>query len=231
MLDVSKIRAISLDLDDTLWPIGPTILRAEEVLAQWLTEHAPGTALLLADPQQRREIRGRLELARPDLSHDLSALRRESLRMALLHCGEDPALAEPAFEVFFAQRMRVQLYPEVLAALQDLSARFPLVALSNGNADVQRVGLGGYFCAAVSAREFGVAKPDARIFHAAAQAAGVAAAEVLHVGDDPLLDVLAGLDAGMQVVWVNRQGQDWGHPRRPHGTVAELTALSRMLAG
>lgn len=36
-----QIRAISLDLDDTLWPIWPTIAKAEGVLLQWLAQHAP----------------------------------------------------------------------------------------------------------------------------------------------------------------------------------------------
>ena len=33
-LDVSRIRAITLDLDDTLWPIWPAIARAEDVLQE-----------------------------------------------------------------------------------------------------------------------------------------------------------------------------------------------------
>ena len=38
MIDFFKIKAISFDLDDTLWPVWPTIGRAEEALAQWLTQ-------------------------------------------------------------------------------------------------------------------------------------------------------------------------------------------------
>ena len=49
-LDVSRIRAITLDLDDTLWPIWPTITRAENVLQAWLADHAPATAALCAAP-------------------------------------------------------------------------------------------------------------------------------------------------------------------------------------
>ena len=78
----------------------------------------------------------------------------------------------------------------------------------------------------------GAAKPEARFFHAAAQAAGVTAADVLHVGDDAHLDVVGGLDAGMQVAWVNREAQDWPaqHPAHaPHATVADLGALVRLL--
>ena len=80
----------------------------------------------------------------------------------------------------------------------------------------------------VSGRE-GVAKPDPRIFHAAAQAAGVAPHEVLHVGDDPALDVLGGLAAGMQTVWVNREGRDWCHDAQPHASVQDLQQLCVLL--
>ncbi len=230
MFEVSAIRALSLDLDDTLWPIGPTILRAEDELAQWLAGPAPRAAALLADSAQRVQLRQHVVRTRPDIHHDLSALRRESIRQALHQAGEDPALAEPAFEVFFAARMRVDLFPDVLAALARLSARFPLLALSNGNADVGRVGLGAYFSHSISARECGFAKPDPRIFHLAAGRLGLAPEQVLHVGDDPGMDVLGALDAGMPVVWVNRQGQDWPHTAQPHRTVQDLHGLCELLA-
>ena len=140
-------------------------------------------------------------------------------------------LAEPAFDVFFEHRMRVDLFEDALPALQFLAARYPIVAISNGNADVARVGLGEHFTASFSAHLFGVSKPDPRIFHAAAAAAGVRADEVLHVGDDPELDVLGGLGAGMQTAWINRSGYVWQHEARPHASVADLGALCRLLGG
>ena len=126
--------------------------------------------------------------------------------------------------------MRVDLYADALPALQFLAARFPVVALSHGNADVDRVGIGEHFRASLSAHRFGVGKPDVRIFHAAAAAAGVVPEAVLHVGDDPELDVLGALNAGMQTVWLNRSGQVWKHDQQPHLSVSGLDALCRFLA-
>lgn len=230
MLDISKIRAITLDLDDTLWPILPVIERAEQALADWLGQQAPGAGAVFADPHARLEVRKHVVRTQPGISHDLSALRRESIRLALHRANEDTRLAEPAFEVFFAERMRVELFDDVRSALAFLAARFPVVALSNGNADVGRVGLSEFFVASLSAREFGVGKPDPRIFHAAARTAGVAADAVLHVGDDAALDVLGGLGAGMQTVWVNRNDQPWRHDHAtPHETVITLGALCDLL--
>lgn len=229
MLDLRKIRAIGLDLDDTLWPIWPAIERAELQLTQWLSVRAPLASRVMADPQHRLSLRQQVVLERPDIGHDMSALRREIIRMALARGGEDTDLAEPAFEVFFEHRMRVDLYADALPALRFLASRYPVVAISNGNADVGRVGIGEHFSASLSAHLFGVGKPDVRIFHAAAQAAGVAADEVLHVGDDPALDVLGGLDAGMQTAWLNRSDQPWTHAREPHVSVTSLDQLCGLL--
>jgi len=230
MLDASRIKAISLDLDDTLWPIWPVIARAEQALQDWLRPHAPATAALLADTEQRLALRREVQQRRPELGHDLRTLRQELIRQALWRHGEDPALVAPAYEVFIAERMRVELYEDARPALAWLAQRFPVVAVSNGNADVQRIGLGEYFHAGFSAQEFGVGKPDARIFHAAAFAAGVEPHEVLHVGDDAALDVLGALNAGLQTAWVNRAGHDWQHEAlRPHATVADMGQLCALL--
>lgn len=229
MLDISKIRAITLDLDDTLWPIWPVIERAELALAAWLGQQAPGAAAVFADPPARLALRQHVVSSQPDIGHDMSALRRESIRLALQRANEDTSLAEPAFEVFFAERMRVDLFDDARPALAFLAARFPVVALSNGNADLGRVGLAEYFVAGLSASEFGVGKPDPRIFYAAASSAGVASDAVLHVGDDAALDVLGGLGAGMQTVWLNRNEHAWAHEVHPHETVSTLSALCDLL--
>jgi len=230
VFDPSRVQAISLDLDDTLWPIWPTIARAEAAVLAWLGRHAPATARLCAQPGEVRTARERMGRARPDLVHDLSALRRETIRSLLAQAGDCTALAEEAFEVFFEARQRVDLFDDALPALAWLSARFPVVALSNGNADLQRVGIAEHFCAAIGAREFGVGKPDPRIFHAAADAAGVPAHAVLHIGDDPHLDAVGALEAGMQAAWVNREARQWSHQRwHPHVTLPDLRTLMALL--
>ncbi|HSH88962.1 MAG TPA: HAD-IA family hydrolase [Ramlibacter sp.] len=228
MLDITRIKAISLDLDDTLWPIWPTIEKAEKSLHDWMVDHAPMAAALFSSPSALREIRDYMASNRPDLKNDLSAVRRESIRLALYRAGENPLLAEEAFEVFFAERQRVTLFEDSRPSLDFLSRRFPLVSLSNGNADVERVGLGMYFRAAISAREFGVGKPDPRIFHAAAGAVEVKPEEVLHVGDDATLDALGALNAGMQAAWVNRSDNLWPHELQPQVTLTTLTELCEL---
>jgi FMN hydrolase / 5-amino-6-(5-phospho-D-ribitylamino)uracil phosphatase len=182
-------------------------------------------AALFSSPQALREIRDYMKANKPELKHDLSAVRRESIRLALYRAGENALLADEAFEVFFAERQRVTLFDDARPALEFLARRFPLVSISNGNADLQRIGLGEFFRASISAREFGVGKPDPRIFHAAAGAVDVAVGEVLHVGDDTTLDMLGALNAGMHAAWVNRTEALWPHEVEPHLTLSTLTEL------
>lgn len=225
MLNLSKIQAITLDLDDTLWPVWPTIARAEVVLQAWLAVHAPQTAQLCADAEVKKRIRIEVNQRHADKAHDLSFLRRESIRESLLRAGDAPHLAEAAFDVFFAERQNVTLYDGVQDALARLSARYPLVGLSNGNADVFLTEAAPYFKASVSARLFGVAKPDARIFHAAAAQLDLPVDAVLHLGDDATTDVLGAMNAGMQAAWVNTQGHDWPHEASQPLTVRHLAEL------
>ncbi|WP_395352808.1 HAD family hydrolase [Variovorax sp. UC122_21] len=217
--------AITLDLDDTLWPIWPTIERAEAVLHAWLLREAPKTAALLVTPGVLRELREATAKERSDLAHDLSALRRESIRTALRRAGEDPALADPAFDAFFAERQRVTLYDDALPALKWLSERYPLVAVSNGNADIHKTGVGRWFRTAFNARAFGSGKPHAPIFRAAAASVGLLPKDVLHVGDDAELDVVGALNAGMQAAWLVRDERPWVHGARPQLIVPNLHAL------
>jgi len=226
MIDISRIKAITLDLDDTLWPVWPTIGRAELVLQAWLSANAPAAAVLSADAEIKKAVRAEINARHADRAHDLSFLRRESIRALLEQAGEPGHLAEAAFEVFFAERQRVDLFDDALPALAFWSRRMPVVALSNGNADVHRVGIGQHFHASVSAQSLGVAKPDLRIFVAGAAAAGVAPHQVLHIGDDAHADCVGALAAGMQVAWLNREGHDWSHgDTRPHLEVRDLHAL------
>lgn len=226
-----QIKAISIDLDDTLWPIWPTIAKAEACLLEWLRTHAPRTAEQLGDTATVRALRHEIVALRPDLLSDLSGLRRESIRLALTRAGDDPALAEPAFAEFFAARQRVDLFDDAVPTLEFLSQRWPVVALSNGNANVHTVGIGAHFHASLSASDHGMAKPDVRFFHAAAAAAGVDPEHVLHIGDDAELDARGAMGAGMHAVWLNRSGVAWPcEGREPHVTVASLLQLCQGLA-
>jgi len=220
-----QILAISLDLDDTLWPIEPAILNAERCLDAWLRERHPSVAATWPIPAMR-ELRETMSRERPDLSHDFTAQRLLTLERAFAACGVDRMHVDSAFEIYYAARNRVDCYADALPALAVLSAHLPLVSISNGNADLERIGLRHHFRDCVTAREIGVAKPAAAIFHAACERLGVAAECVLHVGDDPHLDVAGARNAGLRSAWLNRGGGAWSDGPAPDLEIRDLSELA-----
>lgn len=233
---LAKVSALSFDLDDTLWPFGPSVVRAEAMLRAWLIEHAPNTASVLPTQQALSELREEYERLRPDLSGDFRAMRIGSIRLALECANEDVSLTDAAYDVFYAARNRVEFYDDALPALAWLSARFPLIAVTNGNADLRLTGGGEFFRTTLSARAFGFAKPEPEIFHAAADALDVRPAELLHVGDDFDLDIVGALNAGLQAAWVVREPRPdeerASQPAAtPHLTLRDLSMLCRALGG
>ena len=200
------IQAITLDLDDTLWPVLPVLAQAERELVEWLAPRAPLTAQTLAAGRSVLALKSQY----PEHAHDMSWLRRRLLHDLLTELHEDPALADPAFAVFLEARQRVTPWPEVEGILASWASRYRIAAITNGNADVHRTPLGPYFSASISAPAFGAAKPDPRIFHAACDALGVEPEATLHIGDDLELDVLAARRAGLHAAWL--LGPELGRP-------------------
>ena len=232
-------RVISFDLDDTLWPVAPVIEAAERTLFAWLETRHP-QAVHGHSIESMRALRARIAEQFPERRHDLTFLRRQALAAqfgaaglgtaglgaADSDAGDLEPLVDEAFEVFLAERNRVELYADVRPSLTRLRTRYRLFALSNGNADLGRCGIGDLFDGHVTAIAAGAAKPDARIFAQLERMAGVSAAEVLHVGDDPLADVVGATRAGMQAVWLNRDARPWptqfSQPARTISTLAEI---------
>jgi putative hydrolase of the HAD superfamily len=224
------IRAVTLDLDDTLWPVLPALERADQDVDAWLREHHPAVAAAWPIPAMR-ELRARVAAERVDLAHDFTTQRHLTMRYAFAACGLDEAPVEALWEVYFSARNRVELYLDSLPALRRIAARWPVASLTNGNADLERVGIAAHFRHHVSAREVGVPKPQPQIFHAAVSQLGVAPHEVLHVGDDPVLDVAGARDAGLRTAWINRRGDPWpaelGEP--PELDLPDMAALADWL--
>ena len=223
------VRAITLDLDDTLWPIAPAIDRAEAALDAFLAAHAPRT-FARWPLAARRALRDAVDAEHPHLAHDFTRQRLITLERMLRDGGDDVALVDAAFEAYFAARCEVEHYPDSVPALERLAARLPLASISNGNACLARIGLLHLFRFQLAAREHGVAKPAASIFHAACARLGLAPHEVLHVGDDIALDVVGAHAAGLRTCWINREGRAW--PRadvRPDLAFDSLAGLADWL--
>ncbi len=220
-LDVDRIAGITLDLDDTLWPVWPAIEAAERAVQQWLHEHCPRVVRRYTVKDLRR-IRTELIKRYPERSYDLGFLRRQTLLRALGDCGYQPELAEQAYELFLKIRNRVQLFDDVLPVLRRLQRYKRLAAVTNGNADLQAIGLSRYLPITVRATDTGCAKPAAALFHSAAEQLRLVPEQILHIGDHPVEDVKGACDVGMQALWLNRNARTWPLPGRPPAMACDL---------
>ena len=219
-------KAILFDLDDTLWPIAPVILQAEATLHQWLGQNAPRGADRFS-LENLRPARLALLASEPEFHLDLGALRRAGLISAFEEAGEDIDKVEQAMVHFFAARNAVIPYDDVVPGLLRLKGRALIGSISNGNADLQAIGLAHHFHVSVAASQIGCAKPDPAIFHVACNALGVAPAEAVYVGDDVLLDVDGAQRAGLRAVWMNRtdSGKHLEHGVTPDAIVRNFDEL------
>jgi FMN hydrolase / 5-amino-6-(5-phospho-D-ribitylamino)uracil phosphatase len=213
---LSDVRAIAFDLDNTLWDVEPVLERAEQCLAAWLQEHCPRITL---SREQMRAARERLARREPHNAHDVSYLRVTALAIHAREHGYDERLAGEAFEVFLAARNEVEVFADVAPALERLRRRYALASLSNGNADLARIGLGTAFSVSLNACQIGAAKPQRRCFERLAQELLLPAGAIAYVGDDPRLDIEAARAAGLRTVWMNRRAHTWPQELKP----ADLT--------
>ncbi|CAI8819358.1 MULTISPECIES: HAD family hydrolase [Pseudomonas] len=227
------IELITFDLDDTLWDTAPVIASAEAILRQWLTDNAPNLGGVPVE--HLFSIREQVLREEPGLKHRISAVRRRVLFRALQEAGYDQwqasELADQAFETFLHARHQLEVFPEVQPTLEILANHFALGVVTNGNADVRRLGLADYFKFALCAEDIGIAKPDARLFHEALQRGGATAQTAVHIGDHPGDDIAGAQQAGLRAVWFNPTGKPWNADHAPDAEIRSLTELPGLLAG
>lgn len=197
------IKAVLFDLDDTLWSLMPVITNAESVLYSWLHHNLPNVTERFTQ-EQLRDMRTELSATDPQYKINLWALRHATLTHACHLTGANKERIDEAMEIFSVARNAVTPFDDVLPGLTRLRERFAIGSISNGFADLEAIGIAHHFQTSLAAHTFGRAKPDPAIFHAACDALGSAPHETIYVGDDPVLDVQAAQNAGLEAVWMNR---------------------------
>lgn len=227
------IEVITFDLDNTLWDVEPTLIRAEEAQRAWLVEHRPGSIETYTH-EQLWEFRKGVWQRNPALAHHISDMRRQMLYELQLQAGYDEQAsrkgAEQAFDIFLQVRHAVELYEEALEVLEALAQDYTLGALTNGNADIYKTDAGEYFDFAFLAEDIGASKPAPDMFHAALEQAGVAAHQIAHVGDNAEHDVQGARAVGMHTVWMNSQAVSWPGGPRADREIENLKQLPAAIA-
>ncbi|MBK3759076.1 HAD family hydrolase [Stutzerimonas frequens] len=226
-----SIRLITFDLDDTFWETKPAIQSAETVLRDWLAKHAPRLGEFPVEALGA--IRRMLVEREPTLRHRVSELRRRILQHALGDAGypreEADELAERAFQVFLDARHEVEIFPDVQPTLEFLANHYTLGVITNGNADVRRLGLADYFQFTLCAEELGIGKPDPHPFRQALRLGGALPEQAVHIGDHAEDDIAGAQQAGLRAVWFNPGQIAWTQDYQPDAQIRSLAELPKLL--
>ncbi|RUO18831.1 HAD-IA family hydrolase [Aliidiomarina haloalkalitolerans] len=224
---------ISFDLDDTLYNNKPIMTHAEQHIAEYIGQRVPAVSHMnAADWRQLREqVAGRNR----ELASDMTALREAAVIDGLRQFGTEPtqALVDDIMEEFLNVRNQVTIDEHVHQLLARLATQYALVAVSNGNADIQRIGLGQYFQAAWRPGQGLRGKPFTDMFAAVHDRFSLQRpSQILHIGDHPVSDVEGALGFGAQVVWyspTDAAADTKQTTRLPTARIEDLQALADLL--
>ncbi|MFT2092309.1 HAD-IA family hydrolase [Paraglaciecola sp. 2405UD69-4] len=200
---LQKVKAITFDLDDTLYDNHPIIIEANQALITWMQTHYPATENVSQKfwmLQQKNALK-----ENPNLKSDMGKLRYISMLAGFKSLGFSTSKAEAAakecFEYFYYHRSNFSLNANIHALLKTLSEKLPLVAITNGNVNLEQIGLSPYFSACFKASITSPMKPNPAMFDNARLHLKLPASNILHVGDNLEKDVWGALKAGYQTAW------------------------------
>ena len=201
------IRALTFDLDNTLWETDVSILRAENVMAHHLKTLTPFEWMAEFNLETFHALRKVVVKEQPQIAHNLTTTRMETLKRWFENRGATSAiaddLAKEGFRVFYEERQNVTPYPGTVATLSQLSKDFKLAAITNGNADLMAMQIGRYFQFSLKSQDFLEPKPAPVMFEEALKRLKVDPHECMHIGDDIEHDVMGARQVGMKTVWFN----------------------------
>ncbi|WP_299571939.1 HAD-IA family hydrolase [uncultured Shewanella sp.] len=233
-LRLRPFKAISFDLDDTLYHNAPHIIKAESKLSLFMQEqfNVPDAWGLT----QWRELKAKVIAVHEELAHDTTAARYEVLRQALIQWDysevEASQGAQQGLECFCFHRSDFKVDLSVLKLLTDLGEHYPLVGITNGNVDARRIGLDDVLEFVVHPGHGVRMKPYSDLFDLSCQHLEIEHQDLLHIGDHPISDVLGSRAAGCQSLWLNLNPGNNQQARHilPHIEVDELQEISLLAA-
>tara|TARA_B100000242_G_scaffold105412_1_gene72899 strand:- start:292 stop:1020 length:729 start_codon:yes stop_codon:yes gene_type:complete len=207
-----KIKLITFDLDDTVWPNHKVIVDAEKALWNFLINKVPQVK---DDLTEENINRIRVELVENDtsLKFNLTEFRKKVVKELLLRIGLDENEAiyysNESFNEFFKARNKVQLYKDAKTILERLHRKVTIGSLSNGNADLSIIGIKTFFDFSISSKDVGSNKPSPPHFLKALELAECKPGEAMHIGDCPVNDVGGARNCNINTIWFNCEKNKW----------------------
>ena len=209
---MSEINLITFDLDDTFWDIRSTIINAENNSRKW-AEDRIGKKIEWGTFEDFMKIRSELVKKDPSLEYDLGMLRKKTIayhtKKFFKETKDLNEFIEDAYFFFLEERHKVTFYDDVIAVLEELSAEYKLGVLTNGNADVNKLGIGHLFDFSISSMDVKSNKPGRAHFVKAHELSQVDFKNTLHVGDHPVNDIVGARELGINTMWFNLNNLNW----------------------
>ena len=230
-----RVAAVAFDIDQTLWDFHAVRVEALRAVGRFFEEHttlAPAVAapLLTVDSLQERYDR----LERANAASRLGEIRAMALDEAAAELAPDvDGLGTSATDLYFSIRYAPGApYPDVVPALTELQrAGIRLAVVSNGNTDLDAMGIEHFFDEIVLGPRVGTAKPHEDIYRLVEARLGLGPDRLVCVGDDQEKDVTAPQRFGWRGVWNRRDGEELAAGCAPDATVSLLTELPQIVAG
>jgi len=248
---LTAIKAISFDLDDTLYNNRPVMLAIEKKMVNYFTEKF-ATLLPTFKPEPKQLFNWRFWAPyrqqalkiQPELTHDVVKIRYETYRLGLLafnlSAEELEQEAQAGLDYFISLRSDFTVPKASHELLASLAKKFPLVAISNGNVDTKTLGIDHYFQHIYHAgfqpidshnkSEYLLRqKPAADMFTLVCTQLAIPSEQLLHVGDCGFADIHGALNAGCQTAWLPQYGVGKKLQQIPHIELTQVSDLSQLL--
>lgn len=231
---INTIKAITFDLDDTLYDNCNIVEKSEEELVKTLQHYEELQYLTVADLRLEKKA---ILIANPEIYHNVVFWRIKTIH-SLLNKAKIPSekmetIVDEAMDSFNFWRHKMHVPQATHDLLTKLATKVPLAVITNGNVDVNKISLGNYFQFSLRGGVDGRSKPFPEIFNLAINKLAVPADNILHVGDNLLTDVNGAINNGLLACWINIFNQDIFHLADarclPHIEISQLPELDNLL--
>ena len=227
---ITPVKVLSFDLDDTLYNNHPIIKAAVQAQIDYLNALPDWQAQGRHYWQHCRELAVKRS---PALVDNVTQWRKDTLQLGLAKLGYQGAQLEQhvsgAYQAFADARSNIVVSDEVLSLLAQLAKKYQLIAITNGNVEVERFNLNGVFDLVLQAGLHGKAKPHPTMFDQACEQLNIEPKHILHIGDSLDTDVHGAHNAGCQSLWLNDQQARYAYRGLPDVEIASIHALKYFL--
>jgi len=231
---LNDIKVLSFDLDDTLYNNKPIIKAALDAQFNYIKQiPSIGDKWQAQGDNFWQECRIAAQNNTPGIEQNVTLLRQHALDYAFKFLGlsdqESELHSEAAYQAFITARSQVNVDPEVLSLLKNLSQKYTLIAITNGNVDISKFCLKDSFEFLLMAGFDGAQKPAADMFELAADKLNVKLENILHIGDNLDSDIQGANNNGCMSCWLNEDPIKTSYKGLADIEISDIKQLAKLL--